>query len=201
MTHTIQYDKNEVRSGVPLVLADEGAELEATTLEVGDYAVPALGLCFERKTVGDLIQSVYSGHLQKQMLDMTARYPRAYLLISGSFLDYYADRGGGVTPNHWVGMLSSIATRYDGLRIVQLDTDKLLAKTLVKIVEKSADGKSVTIRHTELLKNQLRSEDVAVRVLCGFEGIGVKRAQKLLEDDGVRTSVAWLAHLCGRPLE
>lgn len=59
-----------------------GVECEVTALAVGDYLWEEDGICIERKEIGDFINSIRSGHLESQLLDM-AQYEKPRLFISG----------------------------------------------------------------------------------------------------------------------
>jgi DNA excision repair protein ERCC-4 len=52
----------EFRSSLPSLLHKRGMDIEAITLEVGDYILTP-DICVERKSISDLIGSFASGRL------------------------------------------------------------------------------------------------------------------------------------------
>jgi DNA excision repair protein ERCC-4 len=56
----------EFNSELPIVLYKRGIDLEAVTLEVGDYILSP-EICCERKSLDDLAQSLVNGRLFKQV--------------------------------------------------------------------------------------------------------------------------------------
>ena len=52
----------EFRSSLPAMLYDRGLKLIPATLTVGDYVLTK-DVCVERKSVSDLIQSLFKGRL------------------------------------------------------------------------------------------------------------------------------------------
>ena len=154
---------------------------EKERLPIGDFCNNEKSFVVERKTIEDLISSLRSGHLQKQLLQMCENYEHPYLIISGNFNKSYFDKVITLSLNQWIGMLASLGVRYSGLKILQIENDKQLVDLVFKLDSKINDGKVVTIRETELLKSKVTEEDRAVHILTCFPKIGVKRAQKLME--------------------
>ena len=159
-------------------------DVEIAKCDIGDIVCG--DVCIERKEIGDFVGSIVSGHIQKQLIQMK-QFKFPYLLISGSFKAWqfaqkfnksYSTKGFGIEP--FLGALSSVAVRY-GVTVLMVDNDTQLCKLAVKLITKTYDGKEVTIRDTELLKNSLTTDDIKIKVLTCFEGIGPKKALKLKE--------------------
>lgn len=151
--------------------------------DIGDIVYDEV--CIERKDIGDFIGSIMSGHIQKQLIQMQ-QYAHPYLIISKSFKDWqYAQRFGkgykskGFGIEQFIGALSSVSARY-GVSVLMVDNDTQLCKLAYKLIQKHYDGKTPDIKHTELLKNSLTTEDIKLKILTCFNGIGLKKAEKIL---------------------
>ena len=166
-------------------------DVEITTLAIGDILVPEKGICFERKTIADFVGSVKSGHLQKQLMQMEQNYEHVYLLISGSLNDLRFNKYVQWSVEQHLGSLASFSVR-TRVKILQVSNDTQLAKLVDKIIKKTGDGKSLTIRDTELMKNTFTTADMKVKILTCFHRVGLKKAEKLLKDEEINNIVTKL---------
>ncbi|XP_029178024.1 LOW QUALITY PROTEIN: DNA repair endonuclease XPF [Nylanderia fulva] len=73
-------DMREFRSELPAILYTRGIKVEPVTLVVGDYILTP-EICVERKSISDLIGSLFSGRLYNQAVAMTRHYAKPMLLI------------------------------------------------------------------------------------------------------------------------
>ncbi|XP_071565965.1 DNA repair endonuclease XPF [Temnothorax nylanderi] len=73
-------DMREFRSELPAILYTRGIKIEPVTLVVGDYILTP-EICVERKSISDLIGSLFSGRLYNQAVSMTRHYAKPMLLI------------------------------------------------------------------------------------------------------------------------
>lgn len=152
-------------------------EAEIKRLTVGDYLWDDF-LVIERKTVSDFVNSIRSGHLETQLLDMQ-QYEHAFLFISGDFRSLYFKNIKNWTVNHTIGSLCSIIARYD-IKVLQFPNDSQLIKAIFKIKEKVDKGKKTktVIRH----KKTLNKVDPNFALFLTIPGIGEKRARILTEN-------------------
>uniref|UniRef100_A0A915DY22 DNA repair endonuclease XPF n=1 Tax=Ditylenchus dipsaci TaxID=166011 RepID=A0A915DY22_9BILA len=79
----IVIDMREFNSELPTVLYCRGIDLQAATLEVGDYIL-SNEICVERKALDDLSQSLHNGRVFKQVEQMLRNYPKTILLVESS---------------------------------------------------------------------------------------------------------------------
>lgn len=157
----------------------EAEELEFKTLPVGDIVCG--NICIERKTVEDWLNSLTSGHLQKQVIQMQENYNTSYIIISGTFKNLFFRKNITTwTIDQWLGSLASVSAR-SKVKILQVDNDTQLMKLCKKLFDKHSDGKVFDITNTELLKNQIDTEIMALKIACCFPRIGVKTAQKMFQ--------------------
>lgn len=150
------------------------------TLNVGDFIDPVKNICIEHKTITDFIGSFRSGHLMKQLLQMQENYKNTFLILNGSWKNVAAFSQVQITVAQMIGMLSSVAVRYS-VKMVCVDNNSQLAQLVKSLCEKVDDGKVVDYRQTELLKNKVNVEDIKIRILTAFDGIGIKKSTKILE--------------------
>lgn len=89
----IIIDHREMRSGVVEALGKLGADIEITTLEVGDYVVSGR-VAFERKTVDDLFATLLERReLFSQLMDLARSYRLPILIIEGKTRSSFQSAG------------------------------------------------------------------------------------------------------------
>ena len=88
----IVVDEREKKSGIPDILKGIGINLEIKTLPVGDYIV-APETVVERKTISDLVSSVFDGRLFDQCSRLKEHYQFPILLIEGDIDEIEKLRG------------------------------------------------------------------------------------------------------------
>ena len=170
-------------------------ECEITTLDVGDVVCPEKNLGIERKTIQDFVGSVKDGRIYKQIIQLCENYENAFLIIVGHYIDLrFVNKIQWTIDNH-LGSLASIAIR-SKIRILQVDNETQFCKLCIKLATKIGDGKVMDIRSTDLLKTHISTEDLKLKVLTCFDGIGLVRAQKLLDENAkVKETVSKLIEL------
>lgn len=152
-------------------------QFEKKALEVGDFVKG--DVCIERKTIEDFVQSIKSGHLQKQLLKMEEKFARPYLIISGTYKSLFANPYFKYwTTNNHMGALAHLS-RYPKLKVFQVPNDTQLINLVTRIMRKSFDGRTVTVADTEVFRKSMDSEDIKMCLLCAIPGIGYEKAKKL----------------------
>lgn len=162
---------------VNLLKKKNRVEFELKALPIGDFVKG--DVVIERKSIEDFATSIRSGHLQKQLLQMEENFERPYLIISGKFESLAFNphyRNWGVAQQN--GALAHL-TRYRKLKVFQTPNDSQLVDLVTRIMEKSFDGKVVTVLDTELMRDNISSEDIKLRMFCSVPGIGFEKAQVL----------------------
>lgn len=178
-------------------------DIEQKHLPIGDIYYKEKDIIIERKEIGDFINSMRSGHLQKQLLQMQ-QFSYKYLIISGSLKNYTMARMKTRhymfpwTVEHHTGALASCAVRY-GVTILNVDNDSQLCKLAYKIFEKTDDGKKITLKDTELLKNTITTEDMILKIMVCFNGFGIKKSEKFLKENPlIKTKIQELINLINK---
>jgi len=78
----VVVDERERASGVPDELSKLGVRVYFSQLPVADYVLnPEIAV--ERKTVRDLVSSVYDARIFSQAARLAASYAKPYLLVEG----------------------------------------------------------------------------------------------------------------------
>ena len=185
----IVIDEREKGSRIPELLSNLGASIEFSLLTVGDYIVSPQ-TAIERKTISDLISSIYDGRLFLQCNDLVQHYPRPLILIEGKTLvggpeqhsktieDNYHDSYAEQMPLI-LDALARVALEFR-IPIVPTPNPEVTSRMLILIAnlvrrERSIDGPLLRrIRKQNLIYVQQLS------VLSSLPGVGEKTAVRML---------------------
>lgn len=193
----IVVDERERRSKVPDTLKELGMDVEYTTLDVGDYIVHG-DCCIERKSVDDLINSIYDARLFIQVDEMRKHYSRPVVIVEGSS----ASISSIDKPSVLYGAVASLAVEF---RVPVVFTPSYM-HTAVAIVALARhcsrkEYKEPMIKRIRKGKYEsLREEQLSI--VASLPGIGVRLASRLLDRFGspigiFNASVADLARVEG----
>jgi DNA excision repair protein ERCC-4 len=83
----ILVDERERKSGIPDLLRRAGAIIDFAQLKVGDYVVSP-ETAIERKTIQDLLNSIYDGRLFIQCSQLNEHYMKPVLIVEGNIVDF-----------------------------------------------------------------------------------------------------------------
>ena len=190
----IVVDEREKKSGIPDLLKEIGINLEIKTLPVGDYIV-APETVVERKTISDLISSIFDGRLFDQCNRLKEHYQFPILLIEGDI-----DEIEKLTENPFVfyGAISSIVIDFK-IPVIPTPSASHTSKLLISMCSRKdiANGPFIKkIRKSNNLQKQQLS------MLCSLPGVGEKTAIRMLEKFGtplkiLNSSVTELAKVGG----
>src|SRR3989344_5413538 len=102
----IIVDEREKKSGIPDLLKAVGVNIEMKMLPLGDYIV-APETVVERKTINDLVSSIFDGRLFDQCTRLKEHFQNPIILMEGN-----VDEIENITENPLVfyGALSSICS-------------------------------------------------------------------------------------------
>ncbi|MGQ0772575.1 MAG: ERCC4 domain-containing protein [Nitrososphaerota archaeon] len=185
----IVVDEREKKSGIPDLLRAIGINLEIKTLPIGDYIV-APETIVERKSVSDLISSIFDGRLFDQCSRLKEHFAHPVILMEGNVeeIEQLVEN-----PLVFYGALASVAIDFK-IPIVPTPSATHTAKMLVSMCSRKELSKG------PFLKKIRKSDDVSrqqLSVLCSLPGIGEKLATRMLEKFGspARTLSASFAEL------
>ncbi len=207
MTIRIVVDEREKNSQVPNLLKNMGIFVDYKQLSVGDYIVSSETV-IERKTIYDLINSVYDGRLFIQCSDLINHYSKPLIIIEGNIIDLN-NAEKKIDLNSKL-IVDKIRVAYDTLIKIALDfripilytpsiyyTAELLMHLASNHIKDGNNG--------PLLKKIKKSNPFYIQqlyVLTSLPGIGTKLATRLLEKfhspkNVLNASLAELARIPG----
>ena len=172
----IVVDERERKSGIPDLLKSVGLNLEMKTLPVGDYIV-APETVIERKSIRDLLSSVFDGRLFDQCSRLKEHFQLPIILMEGN-----VDEIDEITDNPLIfyGAISTVVIDFK-IPIIPTPSAIHTAKLLVSMCSRKESSKGPFLKKikkpNDLEKQQLLS-------LCSLPGIGEKFAIKMLERFG-----------------
>ena len=173
-------DEREKKSGIPDLLRAVGVKVELTNLPIGDYIV-APETVVERKSVRDLISSVFDGRLFDQCSRLKQHFEHPAILMEGNVdeLDEIAEN-----PLVFYGAISSVVLDYK-IPIIPTPSASHSAKLLVSMCARQNTTKGSFLKKIKK-SNDLQKQQLSV--LCSLPGIGEKLATRMLEKFGSPTN-------------
>lgn len=188
MPARIVVDEREKNSGIPKLLKNAGAVVDFAQLKVGDYIVSP-EIAVERKSIRDLISSIYDGRLFIQCSDLVKYYQKPLLVVQGNIAEL-TEIPEDVDHKDIKKLAERMSLAYDALatvatefRIPILHTPSAdqTAQLLVTLVNRSLkEGKA-----TGPLLRKIKKENPLfiqqLSILSAVPGVGEKLATRMLE--------------------
>ncbi|MGQ0377096.1 MAG: ERCC4 domain-containing protein [Nitrososphaerota archaeon] len=172
----IIVDEREKKSGIPDLLKAVGVNIEIKTLPVGDYIV-APEIVVERKSIRDLISSIFDGRLFDQCNRLREHFQHPVILMEGN-----VDEIEEFTENPLVfyGAISSIAIDFK-IPVLPTPNAAHTAKLLVSMSSRKEAQKGPFLKKIKKSSDLQRQQ---LSVLCSLPGVGEKLAARMLEKFG-----------------
>lgn len=188
MPARIVVDEREKNSGIPDLLRKAGAVIDFAQLKVGDYVVSPETVV-ERKTVHDLVSSIYDGRLFLQCSDLVKHYQKPMIIVQGNLVEL-AEIPDRAEDKDIKKLAERMPLAYDALATVVTDFRIPIIHTpsadqtvqlLVTLANKSLrEGKATG----PLLRKIKKENPVYIQqlsVLSSVPGVGEKLAARMLE--------------------
>lgn len=185
----IVVDERERNSNIPELLKNAGAIIDFTQLKVGDYVVSS-ETAVERKTVRDLISSIYDGRLFIQCSDLVKYYQKPLLVVQGNIAELAETSEDMEDPNDIKLHAERMPLAYDALitvatefriPIIHTPSAEHTAQLLVTLVNRSLrEGKATG----PLLRKIKKENPIYIQqlsVLASLPGVGEKLAARMLK--------------------
>jgi DNA excision repair protein ERCC-4 len=205
----IIVDEREKCSRIPDLLRQAGAIIDFAQLKVGDYIVSS-ETAIERKTIRDLIGSIYDGRLFVQCSELIQHYSKPLLIIEGNIVDLL-DFSTNIDADQLKILTERIPLAYNALAEIALDfripiihtpCSEYTSQLLVILVNKSLQVKRSS---GPLLKRIKKSNPVynqQLSVLSSIPGVGDKLAVRMLKkfhtpQRALNASIAELGRISG----
>jgi ERCC4-type nuclease len=157
---------------------------------ITDYSFSEVGI--EAKSISDYMGSLYSGHLERQLLNLDDNYTQAILLVWGTLDSYIASarKGGHRIPfgrafNAYIGSLARFCNDFD-VQLITLPDRSSAARFICKRFEKAGTLSSTS---TYRLLRKTSTEDRRVDVLRSA-GCSEALAKRLLDEFGSLAEIA-----------
>jgi len=169
----IIIDNRELRSSIAKSLKDLDVDLQAETLEVGDYILSdRVGV--ETKTAEDLAQSIVDRRLFTQLGSLRDTFEIPLLLVSGSTL--FA--AGGVNPSAICGALASAMVDFH-VPIINVTNSAEAANLLFAIARREQQERKQTFS-LRGRKPLLSTSELQEYIVASLPGINQTLAKRLL---------------------
>jgi DNA excision repair protein ERCC-4 len=184
----IVVDERERNSNIPELLKNAGAVIDFTQLKVGDYVVSS-ETAVERKTVRDLISSIYDGRLFLQCSDLIKHYQKPLLVVQGNIAELAEapeDVEDTDTKLHAERMplaydaLITVATEFR-IPIIHTPSAEQTAQLLVTLVNRSLREGKATGPLLRKIKKENPTYIQQLSVLASLPGVGEKLAARMLK--------------------
>ena len=177
----IIVDERERKSGIPELLKSVGLNLEMKTLPIGDYIV-APETVVERKSIRDLMSSVFDGRLFDQCSRLKEHFQHPVVLMEGN-----VDEIEEITENPLIfyGAISTVVLDFK-IPVIPTPSATHTAKLLVSMCSRKDTPKGPYLKK---IKKSSDLERQQLSVLCSLPGIGEKFAVRMLEKFGTPLKV------------
>ena len=172
----IIIDKRERKSGIPDLLRAVGINIEMKTLPIGDYIV-APETIVERKSIRDLVSSVFDGRLFDQCNRLKEHYQFPIILMEGN-----VDEINEITENPLIfyGAVSTIALDFK-IPIIPTPSADHTAKLLVSLCSRKETPKGPFLKKIKKSNNVQKQQLTA---LSSLPGVGEKLSIRMLKKFG-----------------
>lgn len=177
----IYVDNRERESEVPKYLSEMGVVVIFKQLEVGDYVL-AEKVVAERKSISDLVRSVFDGRLFDQLSRLAEHSRRFFLLVEGDI-----NKVKLMTSNYRA-VLSALyfSTIVSGVPVVFTEGPKHSAELLKYLASKLQES-SFVLRTTKVSRSKPKEASLSewqLFVVSSLPGVGMKTAERLLRKFG-----------------
>ena len=172
----IIVDDREQKSGIPNLLKSVGLNVEMKTLPIGDYIV-APETVIERKSIRDLLASVFDGRLFDQCSRLKENFEHPIILMEGN-----VDEIEEITDNPLIfyGALSTVVIDFK-IPVIPTPSAAHTAKLLVSMCSRKDIPKGPFLKK---IKKSSDLEKQQLTTLCSLPGGGEKFAVRMLEKFG-----------------
>ena len=185
----IVVDERERSSNIPKLLKNAGAIIDFTQLKVGDYVVSS-ETAVERKTVRDLISSIYDGRLFLQCSDLVKYYRKPLLVVQGNIAELGETSEDMEDTDDIKLHTERILLAYDALITVAMEfripiihtpSAEQTAQLLVTLVNRSLQEAKATGPLLRKIKKENPIQIQQLSVLASLPGVGEKLAARMLK--------------------
>lgn len=167
-------DERERASGVPEELSKLKVRVYFDRLPAADYILSP-EIAVERKSVRDLVLSIYDSRLFNQAARMWASYPKPYLLVEG---DSKEVEGLAKNLKSFYGAIAEATLAY-GLRMLYTANPRETATAIAELLAHSR-ARPLSAMHPKAPPKPKSVSQQQLYLVSGMPGVGSKLAEKLL---------------------
>ena len=181
-------DERERKSKIPDLIRDAGGTVDFAQLQVGDYIVSPEEVV-ERKTVRDLISSIYDGRLYIQCSQLVKHFQRPVIVVQGDIADL-AEIPANIDANKIERLTERVPLAYEAIAavimefripVIHVPSAEYTARLVLTLATRSLkEGKA-----TGPLLRKIKKENPVylqqLSVLSSVPGVGEKLAARLLQ--------------------
>ncbi len=179
-------DERERASGVPAELSKLNVRVYFSKLPVADYVLnPEVAV--ERKSVRDLVSSVYDSRLFYQAAKISAAYAKPFLLVEG---DSKEVESLAKNLKSFYGAIANVTMAY-GLRVLYTANPRETALAIAELLS-HARAKPLARMPSELPPKAKMVPMQQLYLVSSMPGIGRKLAEKLLSKYGTPRKIMGL---------
>ncbi len=170
----IVADERERQSGIPDELAKLKTVVDFAQLKVGDYIV-APDSAVERKSIRDLVKSIYDGRLFAQCSELITHYAKPVLIVEGD-----NELFESIVENPMViyGALASVALDFR-IAVIHTPSASHTARALIAMANRALKEKRGPLLRKVRKSNPVKMQQLSI--LASLPGVGDKLAMRLLE--------------------
>lgn len=170
----IVADERERQSGIPDELAKLKTIVDFAQLKVGDYIV-APDSAVERKSIRDLVKSIYDGRLFAQCSELITHYAKPVLIVEGD-----NELFESIVENPMViyGALASVALDFR-IAVIHTPSASHTARALIAMANRALKEKQGPLLRKVRKSNPVKMQQLSI--LASLPGVGDKLAMRLLE--------------------
>jgi DNA excision repair protein ERCC-4 len=182
----IVVDEREKGSRIPTLLRQAGAAIDFAQLQVGDYVISS-ETAVERKTIHDLLTSIYDGRLLVQCSQLLEHYAKPVIVIEGNILNLAETRDDDDNLKisrdriHLVYLnMAKIALDFR-IPMMNAPSSEFTAHLLITMVNKSLEEGTSKGPFLKRIKKTNPVQLQQLSILSSLPGIGDKLALRMLE--------------------
>ena len=185
---SVIVDERETRANIPGLFEQhpDVDEVETEMLETGDIIVEGQ-IVFERKDVGDFVQSIKNRRLENQIQGMYELFDpeNSYVIVEGDMSDFEDFRYSQFSPESARGYVGSLCARWQCIPLFT-STRWNLVDMVTRISRKHFESTSRVVR--DPTKSPTKSnDDFFARTVLQLSGVGKSKIDPLRDRyDSVR---------------
>ena len=164
MPTRIVVDERERKSGIPDLLRQAGAIIDFAQLKVGDYVVSP-ETAVERKTMQDLLNSIYDGRLFVQCSQLNEHYVKPVLIVEGNIVDLMDIPEGEEQEQEQKQKVNG--ERENERENVQEENEKVEIEERDMSIKGKSKGKKIEVPREVEIKQQLREGTILLDDVTG----------------------------------